>query len=86
MGAISKVLESISGKYKDLYPEIEQYLEEPLKLTLTQAGASSVEDGLVCISELLYNQDTISSRMWYFYVRIVESYLKNEGILEDFLP
>ena len=67
MSAIRRVLESISGKYKELYPQLEEILEQPLQLTLTEAGASAVEDGISCISELLYNQETISVRMWNFY-------------------
>ena len=67
MTAIRRVLESISGKYKELYPQLEEILEQPLQLTLTEAGASAVEDGIACISELLYNQDTISLKMWNFY-------------------
>jgi hypothetical protein len=67
MSAIRRVLESISGKYKHLYSNLEEILEEALQLTLTEAGQSSVEDGVSCISELLYNQDQISPRMWNYY-------------------
>ena len=36
MTAIRRVLESISGKYKELYPQIEEILEQPLLMTLTE--------------------------------------------------
>ena len=55
MTAIRRVLTSISGKYNQLYPELEVILEEPLKLTFTEEGSMSVEEGITCLSELLYN-------------------------------
>jgi hypothetical protein len=30
-------------------------LERPIEATFTEIGASSVEDGIACLSELLYN-------------------------------
>lgn len=36
MTAIRRVLESISGKYKELYPQLEEILEGALLLTLTE--------------------------------------------------
>ena len=50
MTAIRRILESISGKYKELYPELEEILEQPIMLTLTEDGKSSVEEGLNCLS------------------------------------
>lgn len=56
MTAIRRVLESISGKnYQDLYPQLEEILEQPLQATFTEAGQMSVEEGITCLSELLYN-------------------------------
>jgi hypothetical protein len=57
MTAIKRVLNSISGEYKHLYPQLEEILEKPIEVTLTEAGVSSIEDGLYCLAELLYNQD-----------------------------
>lgn len=86
MTAIRRVLMSISGKYKELYPQLEEILERPLELTLTEIGQSSVEEGLTCISELLYNQEQISMRMWKFYQMIINLILNDTGILDGFLP
>lgn len=86
MTAIRRVLKSISGKYSDLYPQLEEILEQPLLVTLSEAGCSSVEEGLTCISELLYNQNEVSMRMWNFYQIIVNLILNDRGILDEFLP
>jgi hypothetical protein len=67
MTAIRRVLMSISGKYQELYPQLEEILIEPLLITLTEQGSSSVEEGLTCLSELLYNQGQPSPKMWNFY-------------------
>lgn len=55
MTAIRRVLNSISGKFPKIYPELEAILEHPIKLSLTEAGATSVDEGLSCIAELIYN-------------------------------
>ena len=60
-------------------------LEKPIELTFTEAGASSIEDGITCLAELLYNQPQISSRMWKFYFTIIELYLNDRGIIEEFI-
>jgi len=86
MTAIRRVLKSISGKYKELYPQLEEILEEPLKFTFTEEGSMSVEEGITCISELLYNQDSVSEKMWTFYCIIIDSLLNNRGVLEEFVP
>ena len=85
MQAIKRVLSSISGKYKELYPQIEEILEQPLMMTLTLNGNSTTEDGLSCISELLYNQDQISNRMWTFYQIIVDLIVNDKEVLDEFL-
>ncbi len=85
MSAIRRVLESISGKYKELYPQLEQILEQPIMITLSVQGQSSAEEGLTCLSELLYNQDFVSPKMWSFYQVIMDLILNDKGILDDFL-
>jgi hypothetical protein len=81
--AIRRILKSISGMYPQLYPELEVILEQPLILTLTDPLATSVDEGLSCLSELLYNQQTVSNRMWNFYILICESLLNDKGILDE---
>ena len=67
MTAIRRVLESISGQYKELYPQLEEIIEKPIAATFTENGATSIEEGITCLSEILYNQPQISGRMWRFY-------------------
>lgn len=43
MTAIMRVLKSISGQYKELYPQLEELLEKPIEATFTEAGVQSVE-------------------------------------------
>lgn len=43
----------------------------------------SVEEGLTCISELLYNQDRISMRMWNFYLVFIDLIVNDKGILDE---
>ena len=85
MTAISNVLKSISGQYRDLYPRLEELLEKPIEITFTEAGASSIEDGITCLSELLYNQDHVSPRMWRFFFTIIDLYVNDRGILDEFI-
>jgi hypothetical protein len=85
MTAIKRVLNSISGEYKHLYPELEQILEKPIEVTFTEAGVSSIEDGITCLAELLYNQDSISPRMWRFFFTIVDLYVNDRGLIEEFI-
>jgi hypothetical protein len=49
-------------------------------------GASSAEEGLTCIAELIFNQDAISLRMWSFYDLIITTIMTDRGILDEFLP
>ena len=67
MSAIRRVLNSISGKFPDLYPQLEGVLDKALYTTLSVEGMSSVDEGLTCIAELIYNQNTVSETMWRFY-------------------
>lgn len=85
MTAIKRVLNSISGEYKHLYPELEQILEKPIEVTFTEAGSSSIEDGITCLAELLYNQDAISPRMWKFFFTIVDLYVNDRGLIDEFI-
>lgn len=43
-----------------------------------------MEEGITCISEILYNQDEISMRMWNFYLIIVDLIVNNKGILDEY--
>ena len=83
--AIRRILTSISGKYPQLYPQLEEILEQPIIATLTDPQGTSVEEGLSCLSELLYNQPIVSPRMWNIYVLICDSILQDKGILDDYI-
>ena len=85
MTAIKRVLNSISGEYKHLYPQLEEILEKPIEVTFTEAGNSSIEDGISCLAELLYNQEQISGRMWKFYFTIVDLYVNDRGLIDEFI-
>ncbi len=85
MTAIKRVLNSISGEYKHLYPQLEEILEKPIEVTFTEAGVSSIEDGISCLGELLYNQEQISPRMWKFFFTIVDLYVNDRGLIEEFI-
>ena len=43
----------------------------------------STSEGLTCISELLYNQDQVSMRMWKFYVHIIDLVVNNKAVLDE---
>ena len=83
MTAIRRVLNSISGRFPELYPQLEVILEQSILLSLSEAGATSTDEGLTCVSELIYNQTAVSPRMWQFYAHIVDSYLQDRGVLEQ---
>ena len=68
--AIRRVLQSISGMFPELYPQLEQILEQSLFVTLTDEGESQIEEGLSCIAELIFNQSSVSERMWRFFGQI----------------
>jgi len=82
MSAIRRVLNSISGKFPDLYPQLEGVLETALYTTLSVGGMSSVDEGLTCIAELIYNQNAISETMWRFYQHIVSLYVDDKGVMD----
>ena len=54
MTAIRRVLTSISGKYKEFYPQLEEILEQALMTTFTEAGKQSAEEGLNCVAQIIY--------------------------------
>jgi hypothetical protein len=71
MSAIRRVLNSISGKFPNLYPELEAILEQPILISLSEQGSTSADEGLSCIAELIYNQEGVSDRMWRLYLHII---------------
>jgi hypothetical protein len=80
--AIRRVLNSISGKFPELYPQLEVILEQSLYICLSEAGETSTDEGLSCIAELIYNQNAVSPRMWQIYGHIINSYLGDKGVLD----
>jgi len=85
MTAIRRVLNSITGKFPHLYPQLEEILEQTLYTCFTEAGRSSCDEALSCIAELIYNQDVVSNRMWGLYAHIVDSYITDKGIMDDMI-
>lgn len=81
--AIRRILKSISGMYPELYPQLEAILEQPIIMALSDPLATSVDEGLSCLSELLYNTQGVSQRMWGIYIMICDSLLTNKGILDE---
>ena len=55
MTAIRRILQSISGKYPEMYPQLEEILEAPILTTLTDICTDSTDEGLTCLCELIYN-------------------------------
>lgn len=85
MTAIRRILQSISGKYAELYPQLEEVLEQPILTTLNDYGTESTDEGLTCLCELMYNQQNASERMWNFFQLIVTSIMEDRGILDNHL-
>ena len=73
MTAIRRILNSISGRFADMYPQLEQILEQSILATLNDYGTESTEEGLTCLCELIYNQNSVSERMWNFFHLITSS-------------
>ena len=82
MTAIRRILQSISGRYPELYPQLEAMLEQPILITLNDVATESTDEGLTCLSELIYNQPAASERMWNFIQHIVQSIMDGRGILD----
>lgn len=55
MTAIRRILQSISGRYPDMYIQLEEVLEQPILVTLNDYGTESTDEGLTCLCELIYN-------------------------------
>ena len=53
-------------------------------MTFTEAGNSSIEDGISFLDELLYNQEQIIGRMWKLYFTIVDLYVNDRGLIDEF--
>lgn len=85
MTAIRRILQSISGKFPEMYPKLEEVLEQPIAATLTSQLTTSTDEGLTCLAELVYNQDRISPRMWHFFQLIVNSILTDQGVFDEYL-
>ena len=56
MTAIRRILQSISGKYPEMYPQLEEVLMQPILTTLNDFGTESTDEGLTCLCELMYHQ------------------------------
>ena len=85
MTAIRRILQSISGKFPEVYPALEEILEQPILATLNDHGTESTDEGLTCLCELAYNQSAVSQRLWTFYQHIVASIMEDRGILDNYL-
>ena len=85
MTAIRRVLQSISGRYPEMYPQLEQVLETPIWTTLNDYGTESTDEGLTCLCELIYHQQGVSQSMWNFFQLIVQSIMEDRGILDNYL-
>lgn len=44
-----------------------------------------MDEGLSCLSELLYNQQGVTGRMWNIYLLIADSLLTDKGILDEYI-
>ena len=86
MTAIRRILQSISGRYPDMYAQLEAVLERPIWTTLNDLFTESTDEGLTCLCELIYNQPAVSQSMWNFFQLIVQSIMEDRGILDTYLP
>ena len=62
--ALRRILQSISGLFPEIYPQLEVYLEQPIIAVLNDPFGTATDEGLTVIGELLYNQSQVSPRMW----------------------
>lgn len=44
---------------------------------------TSADEGLTCISELIYNQNEVSPRLWGFFQHIITIYVEDRGIIDE---
>lgn len=91
MTAIRRICQSVSGlqakpAFAQLYAELEEILDEPLRLALHDREEVACEDGILCFSELVYNRKEISPRMWQHFHELVTSILHDQGPLYEYMP
>jgi len=60
MTALRRIIQSISGRYPEMYPQLEEILETPILTTLNDMFTESTDEGLTCLCELIYNQQSAS--------------------------
>ena len=84
MSAIRRILQSVNGRSLELYPRLEQALQQPILATLQDVDTASTDEGLTCLAELLYHQETVSGTMWGFFQLIIDSIMTDKGILDQF--
>jgi len=77
MTAIRRILQSISGKYSDLYPQLETILQQPILEALNDPRATAIDEALSCLAELLFNQPQISTQMWNYFQLLVNSLMSD---------
>ena len=82
MTAIRRILQSISGRFTEMYPQLEEVLEAPILATLNDFGTESTDEGLTCLCLLIHNQANVSQRMWSFFQHICTSIQEDRGILD----
>ena len=85
MKAIRRVLESIyiiADSQPQLYPELEQILQESLLLCFTKDGSNSADEALTSLSEIIYNGKKVSELSWNFYLHLINQYLEGNAFYE----
>ena len=60
-------------------------MEQSILITLNDVCTESTDEGLTCLCELLYNQQSASQRMWNFFQLITSSIMEDRGILDNYL-
>ena len=67
MTAIRRILQSISGRFPQIFPRLEEILSPAIQVAINGPNGTSVEEGLTCLAILLYNQTQISQSMWLYF-------------------
>ena len=83
--AFMRVVESIyiiAEQQPQLYPELEEILQDSLLLCFTADGANSADEALTCLSEIVYNGKNVSERAWNFYLHLINQYLQDDAHYE----
>ena len=57
-------------------------LQQAIYQTLNDQDTASTDEGLTCLAELLYHQETVSQTMWNFFQLIIQSIIEDRGILD----